>query len=114
MVSLLEPSPAFRPHWRTLGGRRSVFICSCAVFLPRVFNATSALFFAIINWVKVPYYLYAQLFDFQQMRGLIWLLPLLPLGVWGGKWAADKISQKSFERVIVALLAVTALLLIFS
>ena len=78
------------------------------------FNATSALFFAIINLVKVPYYLYAQLFDFQQMRGLIWLLPLLPLGVWGGKWAADKISQKSFERVIVALLAVTALLLIFS
>ena len=78
------------------------------------FNATSALFFAIINWVKVPYYVYAQLFDFQQMRSLIWLLPLLPLGVWGGKWAADKISQKAFERVIIALLVVTALLLIFS
>jgi len=78
------------------------------------FNATSALFFAIINWVKVPYYVYAQLFDFQQMRSLIWLLPLLPLGVWGGKLAADKISQKAFERVIIALLVVTALLLIFS
>ena len=78
------------------------------------FNATSALFFAIINWVKVPYYVYAQLFDFQQIRSLIWLLPLLPLGVWGGKWAADKISQKAFERVIIALLVVTALLLIFS
>jgi uncharacterized membrane protein YfcA len=79
-----------------------------------VFNATSALFFAILNWVKVPYYVYAQLFDFQQMRSLIWLLPLLPLGVWGGKWAAEKISQAVFERVIVALLVVTALLLIFS
>jgi uncharacterized membrane protein YfcA len=78
-----------------------------------VFNATSALFFAILNWVKVPYYVYAQLFDFQQMRSLIWLLPLLPLGVWGGKWAAEKISQEVFERVIVALLALTALLLIF-
>lgn len=79
-----------------------------------IFNSTSALFFAILNWVKVPYYVYAQLFDFQQMRSLIWLLPLLPLGVWGGKWAADKISQEVFERVIVALLALTALLLIFS
>src|SRR5215211_6565579 len=48
----------------------------------RVFNATSALFFAILNWVKVPYYVYAQLFDFQKMRSLIWLLTLLPLGVW--------------------------------
>ncbi len=78
------------------------------------FNATSALFFAIINWVKVPYYIYAQLFDIQQMRSLIWLLPLLPLGVWGGKWAADKVSREVFERVIVVLLVVTALLLIFA
>jgi uncharacterized membrane protein YfcA len=77
------------------------------------FNATSALFFAIINLVKVPYYMYAGLFDFQQMWKLIWLLPLLPLGVWGGKWLADKISREVFERVIVVLLVVTALLLIF-
>jgi len=79
-----------------------------------VFLATSALFFAIINWVKVPYYFYAQLFDLQQMRSLIWLLPLLPLGVWGGKWAADKMSQEVFERVILTLLVMTALLLIFT
>lgn len=79
-----------------------------------IFNATSALFFAILNLVKVPYYIYAHLFDFQQMRGLIWLLPLLPLGVWGGKWAANKIRREVFEKVIVVILAVTALLLIFS
>jgi uncharacterized membrane protein YfcA len=79
-----------------------------------IFNATSALFFAILNWVKVPYYFYAQLFDFQSLRSLILLLPLLPLGVWAGKWAADKVSQAAFERVIVVLLAVTSLLLIFS
>jgi uncharacterized membrane protein YfcA len=79
-----------------------------------IFNATSALFFAILNLVKVPYYIYAHLFDFQQMRGLIWLFPLLPLGVWGGKWAANKIRREVFEKVIVVLLAVTALLLIFS
>jgi uncharacterized membrane protein YfcA len=48
------------------------------------------------------------------MRGLIWLFPLLPLGVWGGKWAANKIRREVFEKVIVVILAVTALLLIFS
>jgi uncharacterized membrane protein YfcA len=31
---------------------------------PRVFIATSVLFFLILNWIKVPYYFYAQLFDF--------------------------------------------------
>lgn len=74
----------------------------------RTFNATSALFFAIINWVKVPYYFYAGLFDFEQMKTLLWLLPLLPLGVWGGKWLAERISRTWFERVIVVLLVVTA------
>jgi len=79
----------------------------------RTFNATSALFFAILNWIKVPYYFYANLFDYQRLRGLIWLLPLLPLGVWAGKHLADRISRQAFERVIVVLLVVTALLLIF-
>jgi len=44
---------------------------------------------------------------------MIWIIPLLPLGVWGGKWAADKISQKVFDKVMIVLLVVTALLLIF-
>ena len=79
----------------------------------QVFNATSALFFAILNWVKVPYYLYAQLFDFQRLRSMIWIIPLLPLGVWAGKWTADKISQKVFDKVMIVLLVVTALFLIF-
>ncbi|MCB9134442.1 MAG: sulfite exporter TauE/SafE family protein [Anaerolineales bacterium] len=79
---------------------------------PRIFNATSALFFTILNWIKVPYYFYAGLFDFEQMKSLLWLLPLLPLGVWGGKYLADKISREAFERVIVVFLVVTAVLLI--
>ena len=79
----------------------------------QVFNATSALFFAILNWVKVPYYLYAHLFDFQRLRSMIWIIPLLPLGVWAGKWTADKISQKVFDKVMIVLLVVTALFLIF-
>ncbi|GAB4580794.1 MAG: sulfite exporter TauE/SafE family protein [Anaerolineales bacterium] len=80
----------------------------------RTFNATSALFFAIINWVKVPYYVYAGLFDRGRILSILWILPLLPLGVWGGKWLAEKISREGFERVIVGLLGVTAVWLILS
>jgi uncharacterized membrane protein YfcA len=80
---------------------------------PRTFIGTSALFFGILNWIKVPYYFYARLFDTEQLLRVLWLLPLLPLGVWLGKWGADKVSKPVFEKIIVFLLAVTALLLIF-
>lgn len=81
---------------------------------PRTFIATSALFFGILNWIKVPYYFYARLFDFERLQGVLWLLPLLPLGVWLGKWGAEKVSKPVFERIIVVLLAMIALLLIFT
>ena len=46
--------------------------------------------------------------------GYLWLLPLLPLGVWLGKWAAGKVSSFVFERTIVLVLLLTAFLLIFT
>jgi len=80
---------------------------------PRVFIATSAFFFLILNWIKVPYYWYAGLFDFQRLLQIAWLLPLVPLGVWVGRWAAGKVNKETFEWIIVVLLAITSLLLIF-
>ena len=80
---------------------------------PAVFIATSALFFFLLNWIKVPYYFYADLFDFDRLRQIAWLLPLVPLGVWSGRWLAFRINRQTFENVIVGLLLINALLLIF-
>lgn len=79
---------------------------------PGVFVATSVLFFAILNWVKVPYYLYIHLFDFPRLLQLAWLIPIVPLGAWFGRWLAIKISKGVFDGIMVALLAVAALLLL--
>ncbi len=79
---------------------------------PRVFVATAALFFFSLNWIKVPYYFYAQLFDFQKLWSVIWLVPLVPLGAWFGRWVSEKIDPKSFERFILVLLTISALILI--
>jgi uncharacterized membrane protein YfcA len=79
---------------------------------PRVFIATSAVFFLILNWIKVPYYFYADLFDFQLLWQVAWLLPLVPIGVWLGKWGAGKVNKVTFERIIIGLLVVTAGMLI--
>src|SRR3990172_2269033 len=81
---------------------------------PRIFIATSALFFLILNWIKVPYYIYARLFDLPRLWQIAWLMPLVPLGVWAGRWAGDRFDKQTFEWVIVFLLVVTALMLIFS
>jgi uncharacterized membrane protein YfcA len=80
---------------------------------PAVFIATSALFFMILNWIKVPYYIYADLFDLDQMRQLIWLLPLVPIGVWTGRWAAFKVNRETYEKIIIFLLIINSMLLIF-
>lgn len=79
---------------------------------PRTFVATSALFFALLNWIKVPYYLYAGLFDFERLRSLALALPFLPLGVWVGRAFVTRINRPLFERIIVVLLALAAVLLL--
>jgi uncharacterized membrane protein YfcA len=79
---------------------------------PAVFIGTSALFFFCLNWIKVPYYFYADLFDFDRLRELAWILPLVPLGVWTGRSLAFRIDRRTFENIIVGLLLVNAILLI--
>ncbi len=79
---------------------------------PRTFVATSALFFALLNWLKVPSYYMAGLFDFHMVWQVAWLLPLLPLSVWLGKTFASRVNKVIFDRVIAAVLAVTAVLLL--
>jgi hypothetical protein len=79
---------------------------------PAVFIGTSALFFFILNWIKVPYYFYADLFDFGQLLDLAWILPLVPLGVWTGRWLAYRVDRQTFENIIVGLLLINGILLI--
>jgi uncharacterized membrane protein YfcA len=81
---------------------------------PWVFIATSALFFMILNWIKVPYYLYAGLFDLQRLRQIAWLMPLVPLGVLIGRWAAGRVDRRTFEQVIIVLLLINGTLLILT
>ena len=79
---------------------------------PRMFVATSALFFMVLNWIKVPTYFYAGLFDFKLLGQVAWLLLLLPLSVWVGKSIATKINKTIFDRIMVFFLALSGLLLL--
>ena len=81
---------------------------------PRMFIATSALFFMILKWIKVPFYLYANMFNFEILLGYTWLIPIVPLGVLVGRWFSVRVSKKVFEKIIVILLCVAGLMLLFT
>ena len=79
---------------------------------PVEFIATNALFFAILNWIKVPYYAYAGLFNAERLLQVLWLMPIIPVGVLIGRWAAGRINKLWFERIIITALFVTAVMLL--
>jgi uncharacterized membrane protein YfcA len=80
---------------------------------PRVFVATSVLFYALLNWIKVPFYYFTGMFDFQRLWQIAWVFPIVPFGVWVGRWLVTKVSKVVFDNIILVLLVITALLLIF-
>jgi len=79
---------------------------------PETFAATAAFYLFVLNWMKVPSYWVAGLFDWGLIRSVLWVLPLIPLGVWIGKWLVQRVGRKTFERVILLLLAVSGVLLL--
>jgi uncharacterized membrane protein YfcA len=81
---------------------------------PRVFAATNAFFFLILNYIKVPFYYVADVFNFDLLRQMLWLLPMVPLGVWAGRWVVVRVSKELYDRIILSLLIVSALLLLFT
>ncbi len=81
---------------------------------PTVFLATSALFFAVLNLIKVPYYFYAGLIDLDRIATLIWIVPFVPLGVWTGKRFVNQTSKRVFDGMVLFLLTTSAAILLLS
>jgi len=80
--------------------------------VPSVFVATLALYFAIVNLSKVPAYLGAHILSPEMAVLFVWAVPLIPLGVWSGKLLDKHIDMRTFETLMLVLLAVTGVLLL--
>lgn len=79
---------------------------------PRPYVATSAALFFVINWMKVPGYLTAGLFDTDLLRTLAPVVVLIWPGILVGRWFVTVVRQEVFDRFILASLVVGALLLL--
>lgn len=80
---------------------------------PRTFVATSTLFFAVVNALKLPGYLTANIFDAALFMSFAWVLGVIVFGVWIGYTFIQWINPKVFEWLMLALLFAFGVALIF-
>jgi uncharacterized membrane protein YfcA len=78
---------------------------------PRIFIATTALFFALLNLIKVPGFLYTGVLNVQLLLSLWWVFLFIPLGIWCARWLVTRVNQQTFEWIIIALLIASSIIL---
>lgn len=80
---------------------------------PATLVATTVVFFAAVNLLKVPGYITAGVLDMGLIVATLWAWITIPAGVWVGRQLVDRIDTDRFERLIVVLLAAGTVLLFF-
>jgi uncharacterized protein len=82
--------------------------------LPRdTFIGTSAIFFAIVNWMKVPAYAALGQFTPKVLATAGVLLPLAIASTWAGVWVVRRVPAEGFYKVIYVLLVLVGGKLVF-
>ncbi|HET6597592.1 MAG TPA: sulfite exporter TauE/SafE family protein [Anaerolineales bacterium] len=79
----------------------------------RPFIATSAIYFAILNLIKVPGFLYTGVLNLPLLVSLWWVFPFIPLGIWVARVTLTRVSPAAFEWIIIALLIFSSLWLLW-
>jgi hypothetical protein len=79
---------------------------------PVSFIGTITLYFAILNWLKVPGFIQADIIDLPLLLSVLWIIPAIPLGVWVGRRVIGWINQTLFERFMLVLLTIAGLSLL--
>jgi len=85
-----------------------------AMRLPKInFVGTSAWFFFVINWLKVPFSTNLQLMTAESVKLDLMMLPFIAAGAVAGIFALKRIPQKAFNIVVQILAAAAAIRLLF-
>ena len=85
-----------------------------AMRLPKLeFLGTGAAFFLVINWIKVPFAAQLGLITAESLKLNLWLLPAVAVGALLGRPVVERVNQKAFENVVLALTSVAVVKLLF-
>jgi uncharacterized protein len=76
------------------------------------FVATGAWFFFFINLVKLPIYAYQGMISGASLRFGAWMIPAVLGGALAGRWLISRIPPAAFETAVIALTAISTVLLL--
>ncbi len=79
-----------------------------------LFVGTVAWTFTLINLTKMPFYIAVDLIDFSILRFDLFLIPLIPVGSYFGKWLHYRVSESVFNRIIMVLTLLAGVQLLFN
>jgi hypothetical protein len=79
----------------------------------RPFIATTAIYFALLNLIKVPGFLYTGVLDLPLLFSLWWVFLFIPVGIWVARRTLTRLSPSAFEGIIVVLLIFSSLWLLW-
>lgn len=79
----------------------------------RPFIATTAIYFALLNLIKVPGFLYTGVLDLPLLFSLWWVLLFIPLGIWVARITLTRLSAAAFEWTVIVLLLFSSLWLLW-
>ena len=65
-----------------------------------IFVGTNILLFALINWIKLPFFVWQGLTTISTFERSLWLIPAVAVGVWIGVWCNRRLSEVWFMRVV--------------
>jgi uncharacterized membrane protein YfcA len=75
---------------------------------------TTTLFFAVVNMIKVPFYLGSDVLRLDLLPILVPGMLMVPVGVWAGKKIVDYINRRVFEALMWIGLIVSSTVLLLS
>jgi len=78
------------------------------------FIGTITLLFSVVNFMKLPGHLSAGTIQLEQLLSVLWALPVIPIAVWLGRQLIEKMSQRVFDIILIALLLWAASTLIIT
>ncbi len=77
------------------------------------FVATTVVFFAVVNYVKLAPYAWLGQFDASNLKTSLVLAPLAPVGIGMGVWLHNRVTDRIFFRIAYAMLFVVGLKLMY-
>jgi len=79
---------------------------------PRIMASSMAVYFSVINAVKIGPYAALGFLDWKNLFTSVLLMPLAPLGVWAGVWLVRRVEPTWFYRLAYAGMLLTGLKLL--